>query len=263
MRIWILVFLLGYALMPCVAQAQDASVATVTLGGEVLLRIRSDAGGVTALQRADVITQRLAEDVATPGITPADVAVLTEPGTPPVIFALGRRLITVDAGMAQATGGGDPMVLATRWAKHLQQLLPRANWRPSNAPDTIVPANPPLLVTPYLGLVGGDTGAVTLNGHVVIHLQGIQPGDQTAAERADQVTGRLVEILIHFSQSDSSTLPVTLTPNADGTITVALGGLTVVNITPLDALLAGATSPQDRAERWAHGLRVALNPAAK
>lgn len=176
------------------ARAQDAAPADVTLGGEVVLRLRATAGGYTPQQRVGVIEERLTRTLAVPGIKPSDTVVYSAPGKPPVIYVLGRRLITVDASTVKAAGGGTAMELATQWAKRLQQLLPRVNYRPSNAPEPVIPANPPLLVTDDLSKIGG-TGSVVLSGKIVARLAP-QPGSKTTAtERADLIGDRLERIV--------------------------------------------------------------------
>ena len=76
--------LTGSAVLP--ARAQNPSDAantstTISLAGEVVMRIRTGAGGYTAAQRADAVRTRLTPILSLPGLTAHDVTVqtLTEP----------------------------------------------------------------------------------------------------------------------------------------------------------------------------------------
>jgi hypothetical protein len=172
---------------------------------------------MTPQQRVDTIDARLSDLLGTPNIKPKDVVVYTPKGKAPVIYALGRRLITVDAATAKAEGEGKkPLELAEIWAKTLQQVLPRVNWRPSNEAEPVVSAHPALTVTDDLAKVGGDVGTVTLRNKVVFRIRGPQDGGLTAEERADLLSKRLrmdVYRLHPTSDSDISVAPV---PSASG-----------------------------------------------
>ena len=54
------------------------------------------------------------------------------------IYVLGRRLLSIDAATATASGGASPRLLAIRWARQLQQSLPQLCWRP---PGTVGPSH--------------------------------------------------------------------------------------------------------------------------
>lgn len=246
------------------AWAQDpATSADVTLGGQVVLRLRAAAGGLTPQQRVDVITSRLSGLLSHPKITPADVVVFTPQGQAPVIYALGHRLITVDAATVQAAGGGKPLVVASQWAKRLQQILPRVNYRPSNAPEPNIPANPPLTVTADFAKVGGAVGEVTLRNKVVIRLRGPQPGGMTAAERADTITARLSQVAGKIGAD--ATEPVKVNAQTDGAAQIAVADTPILNVEPAEAKAAGMGAPPQLAAAWAKNIRAALGlpaPAA-
>ena len=147
-------FGMGFGTGSVAAQTPPAAPAYLTLGGYNVLCLRGNAGGMTPDQRVDVIMSRVTPLLGDPKILPSDVVVYLPPKDSrvnryPVIYALGRRIVTVDPATVKASGLiQTPLQAATLWAKRLQQVLPRVNWRPSNAPDTKVPANPPLLITP-------------------------------------------------------------------------------------------------------------------
>ena len=242
----------------------DASAADVTLGGQVVLRLRAPAGGMSPQQRVDVITSRLTGLLAHPKITPADVVVYTPTGQAPVIYALGHRLITVDAATVQAAGGGKPLVVATQWAKRLQQVLPRVNYRPSNAPEPTIPANPPLTVTADFAKVGGAVGEVTLRNKVVIRLRGPQTGGMTAAERADTITTRLAQAAGKIGADATDPVQVVAPNDAppNGPAQVVVGGTPILSVEPAEAKAAGLTAPQQLATAWAKNIRAALGQPA-
>lgn len=247
------------------AWAQDAATpADVTLGGQVVLRLRAAAGGMTPQQRVDVITGRLTGLLAHPKIIPADVVVYTPAGQAPVIYALGHRLITVDAATVQAAGGGKPLVVATQWAKRLQQVLPRVNYRPSNAPEPTIPASPPLAVTADFAKVGGAVGEVTLRNKVVIRLRGPQAGGMTAAERADTITARLGQAAGKIGADATAPVQVVSPPDATagGAAQVVVAGTPILTVEPAEAKAAGMTAPQPLANAWAKNIRAALGQPA-
>lgn len=242
----------------------SANSAKLTLGGQVVLRLRAAAGGMTPQQRVDVINSRLSGLLSHPKITPADVVVYTPPGKAPVIYALGHRLITVDAATVQAAGGGKALTIATQWAKNLQQILPRVNYRPSNVPEPTIPADPPLTVTADFAQVGGAVGAVTLRNKVVIRLRGPQPGGMTAAERADIITARLARAATKTGADAANPVQVVQAPDAqtDDAAAIVVGDTTVLTVEPSEATAAHMTAPEQLATVWAKNIRTALGLSA-
>ncbi len=245
---------------PATAPSADANSANLTLGGQVVLRLRAAAGGMTPQQRVDVINGRLSGLLSHPKITPADVVVYTPTGQAPVIYALGHRLITVDAATVQAAGGGKPLTVATQWAKRLQQVLPRVNYRPSNMPEPTIPADPPLTITADFAKVGGAVGAVTLRNKVVIRLRGPQPGGMTAAERADIITARLARAADKTGADATDPVQVVQAPEAqtDDAAAIVVDGTTVLTVEPSEAKAAHMTAPEQLATAWAKNIRAAL-----
>lgn len=257
--------LLAASFGPAAAQTPPAVPAYLTLGGYTILCLRGTAGGLNPAQRVDVILSRVTPLLGNPKILPSDVVVYLPPADSrvnryPVIYALGRRIVTVDPATVKASGlVQTPLQAATLWAKRLQQVLPRVNWRPSNAPDTKVPANPPLLVTPDFAQVGGQVASVNLRGKTVLKLRGPQTGGMTAAERADLLNARLERL---------ASLPAASAPDAvqvappAGTATLVFAGQPLITATVQDAKAAGLADPQALALSWAKNLRLALAASA-
>ncbi len=248
------------------APAPGEVPADLNLGGYPVLRLRGTAGGMTPDQRVGVILSRVTPLLGNPVILPSDVVVYLPPPKSrynryPVIYALGRRLITVDPATVKAAGGGKtPLEVATLWAKRLQQVLPRVNWRPSNAPEPKIPTDPPLTVTTDFAQVGGDPAPVTLRGKVILRLRGPQLGGMTAAERADMLTARLARLANQAAASAPDAVQVATTPTGDASL--ALAGTTLISVTAQDAKAAGLAKPSLLAESWAKNLRGVLMPAA-
>ena len=243
------------------ASAPAGDYADLTPGGYLILRLRGAAGGLSPADRIGVIESRLTPLLGVPNIHPSDIVVfLPDPKShvnrAPVIYALGRRLITVDPATVKAAGGGDALQVATKWAKRLQQVLPRVNWRPPNAPEPKIPANPPLLITHDFAQVGGQTAFVTLRGKTVLKIRGAQQGGLTAAERADLLTARLQRLA---NQPDATTPDaVKVTPASDGTAQLSLAGTALISVSADDARAEGFANPAQLANSWAKNLRAAL-----
>ena len=244
------------------AAAQTPPPAYLTLGGYNILCLRGTAGGLTPSQRVEVITDRVTPLLGNPVILPSDVVVYLPPAASqynryPVIYALGRRIVTVDPATVKASGlVQTPLQAATLWAKRLQQVLPRVNWRPSNAPNTKVPANPPLTVTPDFAQVGGQVATATLHDKVILKLRGPQTGGMTAAERADLLTARLERLAALPAASLPNAVQVTPLPTGDATL--ALAGTPIITVAAADTAGSGFTTPVQLASAWAKNLRFAL-----
>ena len=253
------------------SSVQTATPAYLTLGGYNVLCLRGAAGGMDPAQRVDVILSRVTPLLGNPVILPSDVVVYLPPAKSrynryPVIYALGRRIVTVDPATVKASGLiQTPLQAATLWAKRMQQILPRVNWRPSNAPEPNIPADPPLTVTQDFTQVGGQEAAVSLRGKVVLKLRGPQTGGMTAAERADLLTARLERLasLPAASAPDAVQISdlVQVSASGDETVTLDFASQTVMAITTADAHAAGLASPRFLALAWAKNLRLALASA--
>ena len=256
---------------PLSAQTPPAPISTevpadLNLSGYPVLRLYGTAGGLTPDQRVGVILSRVTPLLGNPVILPSDVVVYLPPPKSrynryPVIYALGRRLITVDPATVKAAGGGKtPLQTATLWAKRLQQVLPRVNWRPSNAPEPKIPANPPLTITTDFAKVGSDSAPVTLRGKVILKVRGLQLGGLTPAERADMLTARLARLANLPAATAPDAVLVTATPKGDSVL--ALAGTPLLSVTPQDAAAASVAKPSLLAESWAKNLRAVLTPPA-
>jgi hypothetical protein len=254
------------AACPGPAGAQNAPPAYLTLGGYNIFCLRGTAGGLTPAQRVDVITSRLTPLLGNPVIRPSDVVVYIPPAKSrynryPVIYALGRRIVTADPATVKASGLNDtPLEAATVWAKKLQQVLPRINWRPSNMPEPNVPKDPPLTVTHDLSKVGGQVAPVTLRDKVVLKLRGPQDAGMTAAERADLLTERLKRLANAPNAYQPDAVQVAGQP--DGSATLTLAGTPVLTVTASDLAGSGCVTPALLASSWAKNLRGALASAS-
>ena len=249
---------------PELAKPLGPNEADLILGGYRILRLRGSAGGLAPDQRIGAVTDRLTPLLGNPSILPADVTIYLPPAKSrynryPVIYVLGRRVITVDPATVKAAGGDKtPLQTATIWAARLQQVLPRVNWRPSNAAETVIPVHPPLTITHEFAEVGGFTAPVILRGKVVLTLRGPQPGGMTAAERGDLLTSRLTRLAYHPGADAPDAVQVASLPTGDASL--SLLGTPLVSVTAKDAEAAGFPAPSDLAESWAKKLRAVLAP---
>lgn len=231
--------------------------AVFTLAGEIVLRLRTPVGTQTPQQWVDGLTGRVTNLLATPGILPSDVVVYAPKGKAPSVYALGRRMLTVDAATVQSAGGKDALTLAKTWAARLQQTLPRANYRPPNVPEPVIPPHPSLVVTPDFTKVGGSPGLAYLRGKPVIFLYGPQLGGLTAQERADQLSARLDRAAGKVAPDSPNPVQVTAGTKPVAA-TLLLGDTPVITVDQAQAKAAGAGSPQFLANAWAKNIRRAL-----
>jgi len=261
------------------SERAQAAPGDIAIGGEVLLRLRAAAGGRSPEDRAADITDRLTRLVAVPDLTPADVTVFTPWNRPPVIYVLGRKLITVDTATAKASGIGKPMEVAVKWAKRLQQILPLVDYRRPNEPEPVVPANPPLTITGDFNKIGGDVGDVILRDKLVMRLRGPQPRGMTPAESADLMSG-LISHALHATDnlqpSDIHVDPVPpgqprvnpyfigpLPQHPKSPVVLRIGARPIVLVDFVQADASGAASPKLLAEGWAKNIRNVVFPPPK
>lgn len=113
----------------CVAVALPEPVGEVTVGGELILRIRFSAGGMTPQQRANAITMRLRTILADPDLKPSDVVVKPIAGGEVGIYVKDHLLVTVDRAHADFHKT-TPIKLGEVWAKHLREVLPQVTVKP-------------------------------------------------------------------------------------------------------------------------------------
>ncbi len=267
--------LLG-TLAPTYAQSSDLATPSVLLkplgpgeadlilGGYQVLRLRGAAGGLSPDLRVAAITDRLTPLLASPVIRPDDVQIfLPDPKSRvnryPVLYVLGRKIVTIDPTTAKTIPGGPktPLQVAKDWAARLQQVLPRVNYRPSNLPEPTIPAHPPLTVTSRFTDIGKAAAYATLRGKIVLALRGPQPGGLTAAERADLITSRLARLANTPAATAPGAIQVTPDP-ATRDAALSLAGTTVLTVTPADSKAAKFPSPEALAKGWAKNLLAVL-----
>lgn len=238
--------------------------ADLILGGYQVLRLRGAAGGLSPDLRVAAITDRLTPLLASPVIRPDDVQIfLPDPKSRvnryPVIYVLGRKIVTVDPMTAKTIPGGPktPLQVAKDWAARLQQVLPRVNYRAPNLPEPKVPANPPLTITSDFAQIGKQAAYATLRGKIVLALRGPQPGGLTAAERADMITSRLARLANNPAATAPDAIQVTPDP-ASTDAALSLAGTTILTVTPADSKAAKFPSPEALAKGWAKNLLAVL-----
>jgi hypothetical protein len=121
------------------ASANQAPPGTVTYSGQILMRIRTAAGGYTAEQRAAAVQDRLQEILSTENLTPEDIVVKqTRRYQDASIYVRDRLLITVDRKLAQSNGNNEPGALAAQWAERMRKILPTVSVK--QQPTTEAPA---------------------------------------------------------------------------------------------------------------------------
>ena len=102
---------------------------TISLAGQVVMRIRTGAAGFTAEQRADAVRHRLTPILSMKGLAAGDVTVQTLNPNQSNILVRGHLLLTVDRTLAQANGE-TPQQLAQAWAGNLRQTIPQVTAAP-------------------------------------------------------------------------------------------------------------------------------------
>jgi len=110
----------------------------VTLGGEVLLRIRYPRGGLTVQQQADKVTERLVNIIGDPTIKAEDIY-MKKMGKEYSIFIRKQIIITTDERTAKANGMTSEK-LAQRWLKIFKRVVPECV--PRIFPVTAKPKTP-------------------------------------------------------------------------------------------------------------------------
>jgi hypothetical protein len=91
------------------------------------MRLRARAGGLTPLERAYSLRQRLGPILTLPNLSADDVTVQQErSGQTAYIYVRQRLLVTVDRNLAQANNTSVEGLAAT-WARNLRVALPQVN----------------------------------------------------------------------------------------------------------------------------------------
>lgn len=129
MRMFLLVLgLLGVLGRPGWTQVAEP----IIIAGSVVLRIRTQAGGFSAAERAKAIRHRITRALTSEDLTPANVYV--QPAGPDLSIRVGRvLLVTVTEPDARANQTTMP-ALAARWLAAFRDALPRAKPLPRPAP---------------------------------------------------------------------------------------------------------------------------------
>lgn len=100
------------------------AVPEVVIGGQVVMRIRTGAGGLTPAERAESVRRRLGPILTMPDLEASDIRVHQRlPGQTAAIYVRDRLLITVDRNLAEANGT-TPRILAFKWRENLRGVLP-------------------------------------------------------------------------------------------------------------------------------------------
>ena len=94
------------------------------IGYQVVLRIRSDAGGMTIQQRVDQITIRLNRQLGSKDFDPKLITVRKYGGEYAVMH--GDSLIVTADSKTAAFNNTSSKELATQWAANLKRVIPKA-----------------------------------------------------------------------------------------------------------------------------------------
>jgi hypothetical protein len=115
------------------------SVPELIIAGRAVMRLRSRAGGLTPLERAYSLRQRLGPILTLPNLSAEDVTVVqNKPGQTASIYVRERLLVTVDRNLAQANNTSIEGLAAT-WARNLRNALPQVNVTVRMSDDLPVP----------------------------------------------------------------------------------------------------------------------------
>lgn len=126
MRLWMMIVAM---LVMGTAVAEQEPPGEVTVGGELILRIRFSAGGMTPKQRAAAITSRLRTILQDPTITPEDIVVRPIAGGEAAIYVKENLIVTVDKQHARLHRT-TPLQLGEIWAQHLRKVIPQITVQP-------------------------------------------------------------------------------------------------------------------------------------
>jgi hypothetical protein len=108
-------------------QVNWQSVPELVIAGRAVMRLRARAGGLTPLERAYSLRQRLGPILTLPNLTAEDVTVEQERnGQTAYIYVRQRLLVTVDRNLAAANNTSVEGLAAT-WARNLRNALPQVN----------------------------------------------------------------------------------------------------------------------------------------
>jgi len=100
-----------------------AAKGDITVGGDLLLRVRSSAGGFTVRERTDRIYERLMTVIGEPQVMPDEV-IVKKASPDYAVFVRNRMIVTIDARTARANGT-TPYKLGQVWLKSLRKQMPQ------------------------------------------------------------------------------------------------------------------------------------------
>lgn len=167
--------------------------------------------------------------------TPIPVEAKLPPTGTYIIYAMGRRFITVTPEMAKANGVPSAGVFAARLARRYMQTLPRECFRPPSLPAlTNIPANPALRLTTNLEqCIPPDVdGKVYMLGKALFSTADVQPDGSTGPDKAGLLTKKTTKIV---TNRDAST-PAVVTAVKNGKMAeVQVDGQTLYTLNDFDA----------------------------
>ncbi len=99
--------------------------------GERVLTIRAAGDGMTVVQRAYQVSERLEPILFENHFTAADIHTESTRGNRINIMVKNRLLVTVLPEDARARGETQTLILAQIWVAHLQSVLPRLSALPN------------------------------------------------------------------------------------------------------------------------------------
>ena len=118
--------LLAMLALPVLSEIQAIANPTgeMIIGYQVVLRIRSDAGGMTIQQRVDQITTRLNRQLGSKDFDPKLITVRKYSGEYAVMH--GDSLIVTADSKTAAFNKTSSKELANQWAANLKRVIPKA-----------------------------------------------------------------------------------------------------------------------------------------
>jgi hypothetical protein len=145
---------------------EGTTVGEVLINGDVVIRMRTSAGGFSAPERAMIVAQRIA-DWTSGSFSPYDLAVRRGTGGAAELRAHGDLIVDVNPAEANALGSS-AMGLANAWRANIQMAL------------GVEPAEIPEAGTPVAGTDGTGTAA---------------DGTETAAQPVESYGNKVVPII--------------------------------------------------------------------
>jgi hypothetical protein len=111
------------ALLLLTAAPSYANQQDITVGGDLLFRVRAPAGGFTIQERIDKVHERLVTVIGDPRVNPGDI-VVKKASPDYAVFIRDRMIFTIDAETAKANST-TPYRLGQKWLKTLRLQVPQ------------------------------------------------------------------------------------------------------------------------------------------